>query len=429
MVGSIGNNYNNYYGSNVLGNGQNTNKTEDIEFSISGSNGKCPYSNLAKNGVIEYNGVIFNCDYKHNAITLGDVNTNPRKVLTVGLSGGGSLKVNVDNLDDLSKAVGMFSPADLNAIIKAIQTYKHCTSKLKEMEDEENEATEEAATSETNDSEVSAAEDFKNAVEEYREAHELTPDNIQVEEDWRKMSAEEWDKLVEHIDKFIDEHRQELEEMRKVQEEAARKMAAEAPANMKAIAAANAALKVATNGIVSESINNDETLRERESWTYNMQTDDQVILATAKMANEYASDMMTKSQELAITDTTTVGISSTSEVKECASVDENDKDKVWTITAFSQEGIICKRGKAGEEMEDLWSIKYENPDDYKKVWDFLDRFDKETDLKFAGDKDFWEDFLAGRIPSSELNALVERINAETHTYIQKKMAIMNPILL
>ena len=63
------------------------------------------------------------------------MNTNPRKVLTIGLSGGGSLKVNADNLDSLSKAVGMFSPADLNAIMRAIQTYKHCTSKLKEMED------------------------------------------------------------------------------------------------------------------------------------------------------------------------------------------------------------------------------------------------------------------------------------------------------
>jgi len=61
------------------------------------------------------------------------------------LSGGGVLKVNVDNLDDLGKASGMFSPADLNAIMRAIQTYKHCTSKLNEIEDEENESPEEIA--------------------------------------------------------------------------------------------------------------------------------------------------------------------------------------------------------------------------------------------------------------------------------------------
>lgn len=240
-------------------------------------------------------------------------------------------------------------------------------------------------------------EEFKNVVEKYKEDHELNPNNIQVEDDWRKMSAKEWDKLIEHVDKYIDEHKQDLEEMKKIQEEAAMKMSAQAPVNMKTIAAANAALKASTNGIVTEGVENYETLRERESWTYNMLTDDQVILATAKMANEYAVDMMTKSQELAITDATTVGVSSASDVKECASVDEDEKDKVWTITVFSQEGIICKRGKAGEEMEDLWSLTYENPDDYRKVWDFLDRFEKDADLKFAGSKDFWEDFLAGRI--------------------------------
>ena len=412
MVGSVGNNYNNYYSQDIINSGQKTNKTENTEFALSASDKKCEYFNMAKDGVVNYNGVTFNCDYKHNAITLGDVDTNPRKVLTIGLSGGGSLKVNVDNLDDLSKAVGMFSPADLNAIMRAIQTYKHCTSKLKEMEDEETEATEDAATHEENDSIVNTVEEFKNAVDEYREAHELTPDNIQVEKDWREMSADEWDKLMEHIDKYIDDHVKELEEMKRIQEEAAQKMAAEAPANMRTIAAANAALKAAANGFATDGVENDETLRERESWTYNMQTDDQVILATAKMANEYAADMMTKSQELAITDTTTVGISSTPEVKECASVDEDDKDRIWTITAFSQDGIICKRGRIGEELEELWSVKYENPDDYKRVWDFLDRFEKDADLKFAGDKDFWENFLAGRIPTSELNELVERINAE-----------------
>ena len=262
------------------------------------------------------------------------------------------------------------------------------------------------------ESKVSTADAFKTAVEEMIEANKLTPDNIQKEDDWREMTDKEWDKLMEHIDKYIDDHVKELEEMKRIQEEAAQKMAAEAPANMRTIAAANAALKAAANGFATDGVENDETLRERESWTYNMQTDDQVILATAKMANEYAADMMTKSQELAITDTTTVGISSTPEVKECASVDEDGKDRIWTITAFSQDGIICKRGRIGEELEELWSVKYENPDDYKRVWDFLDRFEKDADLKFAGDKDFWENFLAGRIPDSELNELVERINAE-----------------
>lgn len=34
---------------------------------------KCPYSFLAKDGVIQYKGVTFVCDYKQNAITLGNM--------------------------------------------------------------------------------------------------------------------------------------------------------------------------------------------------------------------------------------------------------------------------------------------------------------------------------------------------------------------
>ena len=133
------------YNSDIVKKGSMRTIIGDTKFAMPDSGLKCPYSNLAKDGVIEYNGVTFCCDYKHNAITLGDVVSNPKKVLTIGLSGGGVLKVNVDNLDDLSRASGMFSPADLNAIMRAIQTYKHCTSKLNEIEDEENESPEEIA--------------------------------------------------------------------------------------------------------------------------------------------------------------------------------------------------------------------------------------------------------------------------------------------
>ena len=38
-----------------------------------------------------------------------------------------------------------------------------------------------------------------------------------------------------------------------------------------------------------------------------------------------------------------------------------------------------------------------NSSDYKKVLDFLDRFEKDANLKFSSDKQFWVDFLAGNI--------------------------------
>lgn len=59
---------------------------------------KVPYGYLAKDGVIEYNGVCFVCDEKTNSICLGDM-TDTKNVLTITLSGGGHLKVNRNSVD------------------------------------------------------------------------------------------------------------------------------------------------------------------------------------------------------------------------------------------------------------------------------------------------------------------------------------------
>ena len=103
---------------------------------------KCPYNAMAKDGIIEYNGVIFQCDYRRNAITLGDM-SDERKVLNISLPSGGSLKVNVDSFGEISKAAGMFTPEDLNAIMRALHQYNHLTHKLYEIEEEEDETVEE----------------------------------------------------------------------------------------------------------------------------------------------------------------------------------------------------------------------------------------------------------------------------------------------
>ncbi len=99
---------------------------------------KAPYSYLADdNGVIHYNGVVFFCDFEKNRICLGDV-SDQKKCITVGLSGGGSLVVNRDNLGDLSKAIGMFSPEDVNRIMRAISLDTMCQRKLQEIDEAEN---------------------------------------------------------------------------------------------------------------------------------------------------------------------------------------------------------------------------------------------------------------------------------------------------
>ncbi len=97
---------------------------------------KVPYGYLAKDGVIEYNGVCFVCDERTNSICLGDMTDNS-KVLTIALSGGGSLKVNRDSLGTLSKAIGMFSPEDVNLILRAIAQDTKIQSMKNEVEDME----------------------------------------------------------------------------------------------------------------------------------------------------------------------------------------------------------------------------------------------------------------------------------------------------
>ena len=76
-----------------------------------------PYSGMAENGMICYKGVVFTCD---------------------PLAGGGSLLVNRDNLDELSRAIGMFSPEDVKRIMQAIAQDTKVQQMQKELDDEKN---------------------------------------------------------------------------------------------------------------------------------------------------------------------------------------------------------------------------------------------------------------------------------------------------
>lgn len=116
---------------------------------------KVPYGHLAEEGTITYNGVVFVCDERTNSICLGDM-TDEKNVLTIGLSGGGSLKVNRNSLGSLSKAIGMFSPEDVNRIMRAIAQDTKIQSMKKEIDDLEadvgNEITGENSQEENEDS-------------------------------------------------------------------------------------------------------------------------------------------------------------------------------------------------------------------------------------------------------------------------------------
>ena len=121
---------------------------------------KVPYGEMAEDGVIEYNGVVFVCDYDHNRLTLGDT-SNEKDCINIPLSGGGSLLVNRTNINALSKAIGMFSPEDVNRILRALAQDKKIREMEKELDDMENgdnvDSNEE--TSETPDADKAAETD------------------------------------------------------------------------------------------------------------------------------------------------------------------------------------------------------------------------------------------------------------------------------
>lgn len=128
---------------------------------------KVPYGHLAKDGVIEYNGVVFTCDEKSNSICLGDM-TDSDNVINIPLSGGGCLKVNRDNIGQLSKAISMFSPEDINRILRALHQDAKMRSKQKEIDDLKAGVGEEIASG-TSDA-VAEADDGNAAMEENQES-------------------------------------------------------------------------------------------------------------------------------------------------------------------------------------------------------------------------------------------------------------------
>lgn len=64
--------------------------------------------------------------------------SNSKDVLTIPLEDGGSLMVNRNNLGDLAQAISMFTPEDINRIMRAIADDNRAQSAQKEIEDDEN---------------------------------------------------------------------------------------------------------------------------------------------------------------------------------------------------------------------------------------------------------------------------------------------------
>lgn len=236
--------------------------------------------------------------------------------------------------------------------------------------------------------------DFLKAVQSCKDANQLTAEELKEDKDWRELSDDEWEKLLEGVDDYIDAAKEQIRYLKKKQDEAAVKAAMQADSDSKAAAASSAALKAAASGSDSTvEENSDDSTDYKKNWTKNLETDDQTVLRTAKAAQDMEKMAMSKVQEIQLTDYTQTGVTRTENVMECTSVEEDEnKDKIWTITSFGEDGIISKRFKNGKEL-DSWEIKYKTPDEAVKVWDFLSKLEDDEKLKLAGSKDFWMEFL------------------------------------
>lgn len=111
-------------------------ETDRGGYSIPESERKAPYSHLAgRDGMIRYKGVTFVCDNERRSLSLGDMSRED-KVLKIPLAEG-TLYVNRDNLGDLSRAIGMFSPEDTRRILDAVAIDARLRAKQSEWEEKE----------------------------------------------------------------------------------------------------------------------------------------------------------------------------------------------------------------------------------------------------------------------------------------------------
>ena len=199
---------------------------------------KVPYGEMAEDGVIEYNGVTFVCDYQHNRLTLGDT-TNKEDCINISLSGGGSLLVNRDNIDALSRAIGMFSPEDVKRILEALARDNKIQQMKKELDDMENgddvdnseEASETADTDkaegtdpsgtagEPEKEDLSLMAQIKEKMQEIYDKLQNGDTDTKLQIGNQEFTIKEWDHFLEKFDSVQDAIRAALEEKIEKEEE------------------------------------------------------------------------------------------------------------------------------------------------------------------------------------------------------------------
>ena len=149
-----------------------------------------------------------------------------------------------------------------------------------------------------NDHVGNEALNFSDVLKSYEEKNKITADSLKDTDDWRNVSDDAWDKLLERIDDYIDSCKEMNREMVKRQQEAAQKASSEAPVGMKSIAASQAALAVASCGFFGGIPSGTEESDSETDWTQGLSTDDQVVLRSAKIAQTAETSLINSIEKL-----------------------------------------------------------------------------------------------------------------------------------
>ena len=236
------------------------------------------------------------------------------------------------------------------------------------------------------------------------ESAKLTAKELKEEKDWRDMSDEEWDKMLEGIDKYIDAFKERLRQMKEMQEEAAQKAALEAEAGQESLAASAAALNAAASGFDggtstdtkdAEGAMPTEEGDHEKNWTKKLETDDQTILRTAKEAQKMEKMAQRKIEDI-VNDTE---YSSYEYVSVVDSISQNREEpesetEPLKLIAMDGNGIRCINDET-HEIE--WEIKFNNEKEYRKAAQMMKWAGSHmNNFLAATDEKQWADFLSGK---------------------------------
>lgn len=83
---------------------------------------------------------------------------------------------------------------------------------------------------------------------------------------------------------------------------------------------------------------------------------------------------------------------------------------VTYTTSYSEDGISCRKNIRNGDRESgrqLWSLRFDDSEDYTRVKNLLNSFENDESLTFASQKAFWEDYLDGGLNVQEFKDYFE----------------------